>query len=110
MEKGDAIYLHRIVVNQTTKGIKIFPHVLAWAIRIAWKQGLRYIRMDTWANNNKLIRYYESYGFKPIENYTTPNTPALPQQHRKLTVMLLEFTIPVYNAKKNRVYGKEECQ
>jgi hypothetical protein len=92
-EKGDAIYLHRIVVNQAFKKDRMFPKILAWAIALGLKNGLRTIRMDTWANNEKLIGYYKTHGFKYIETYTTPDTPDLPLQHRNLVVALLELMI-----------------
>jgi ribosomal protein S18 acetylase RimI-like enzyme len=92
-ENGDAIYLHRIVLNREYAGVKIFRTVLHWAIKYAKKNSLKYVRMDTWAENTKLIGYYKNYGFRFIENYTTENTRDLPVQHRNLNVALLEFEI-----------------
>jgi mannose-6-phosphate isomerase-like protein (cupin superfamily) len=93
MEKGNALYLHRIVLNRRFKGTKVFKQVLEWASDHAAEKQLDYIRMDTWASNEKIINYYKSYGFVFIENYTTPNTQNLPVQHRNLNVALLEFQL-----------------
>lgn len=93
MEKGDAIYLHRIVVNPKFKGQKQFEKILNWVIEFANEKGLKFIRMDTWAANPNIIQYYKSFGFKYIEDYTTPNTPELPDQHRNLKVALLEMKL-----------------
>ncbi len=93
-EKGDAIYLHRIVLNRIFKGEKVFKKVMEWAITHARERKLKYIRMDTWADNEKIIGYYKSYDFSFIENYSTPDTEDLPVQHRNLKVALLEFKIP----------------
>ncbi len=93
MEKGDAIYLHRIVVNPKFKGQKQFEKIMNWVIPFAKEKGLKYIRMDTWANNPNIIEYYKSYGFKFLENYTTPNTSELPSHHRNLKVTLLEMKL-----------------
>lgn len=90
MEKGDAIYLHRIVLNRKFTGSKAFEKVFHWAVLFARERGLRYIRMDTWADNSKIIDYYKSYGFRFIENYKTSDTTDLPEQHRNLNVALLE--------------------
>ena len=92
-EQGDALYLHRIVLDQQFKGEKIFQQVLDWAIHFAKTNALKYIRMDTWADNAKLINYYQRYGFTFIENYTTSDTEALPIQHRNLKVALLEYIV-----------------
>ncbi|AIJ37726.1 GNAT family N-acetyltransferase [Flavobacterium psychrophilum] len=93
MENGDAIYLHRIDVNPKFKGQKQFEKILNWIIEFAKEKGLKYIRMDTWADNPNIIEYYKSYGFQFFENYTTPNTPELPDQHRNLKVALLEMKL-----------------
>lgn len=93
MEKGDAIYLHRIVVNPKFKGHKQFEKILNWNIELAKEKGLKYIRMDTWADNPNIIEYYKSFGFTHIEDYTTSNTPKLPDQHRNLKVALLEMKL-----------------
>ncbi|MBX2917003.1 MAG: GNAT family N-acetyltransferase [Cyclobacteriaceae bacterium] len=92
-ENSDAIYLHRIVLNQRFKGEKIFQKILDWSILLAKEKKLKSIRMDTWADNEKIISYYKSYGFKFIENYTTPATEDLPIQHRNLRVALLQLDI-----------------
>ncbi|MFT3911636.1 MAG: GNAT family N-acetyltransferase [Ferruginibacter sp.] len=92
-ENGDAIYLHRIVTNRKFAGEKLFKEVLDWATQFAKRNKLKHIRMDTWAENEKIISYYKSYGFSFIENYTTPDTDNLPKQHRNLCVALLEKAI-----------------
>lgn len=92
-EKGNALYLHRVVTDRTFTKEKLFQRVLDWSIAQAQQKQLQYIRMDTWAANEKIIRYYQSYGFRFIENYTTPGTNDLPLQHRNLRVTLLEYTI-----------------
>jgi len=92
-EKGDALYLHRIVLNREFKGEKVFRKILDWSLAAASGKKLRYIRMDTWAENEKIISYYKSYGFAFLENYTTPATEELPVQHRNLKVALLELEL-----------------
>ncbi len=92
-ENGDAIYLHRIAVNPSFKGQKQFEKVLYWTINLAIEKGVKCIRMDTWGDNLNIIEYYKSYGFQFLENYTTPDTPELPDQHRNLKVALLEMKL-----------------
>jgi ribosomal protein S18 acetylase RimI-like enzyme len=92
-ETGDAMYLHRIVVNPEFKGQKLFGKILEWCIAHAKQKGLRTIRMDTWAANPTIINYYKGFGFSFIENYTTPDTTELPVHNRNLALTLLEYKI-----------------
>ncbi|RYY38818.1 MAG: GNAT family N-acetyltransferase [Chitinophagaceae bacterium] len=92
-ERCDALYLHRVVVHPQTRGGRLFERVLEWACVHAAEKGLRYLRMDTWADNERLIAYYEGYGFAFVERHRTGNDAALPEQHRNLNVALLERAI-----------------
>jgi GNAT superfamily N-acetyltransferase len=93
-EKDDAIYLHRIVVNPEFRGLKLFTHVFHWAINDAKKRGRKYLRLDTWGDNPKMINYYQMFGFRFVENYLTPDDHELPIPHRNLFLALLEYEIP----------------
>jgi hypothetical protein len=92
-EKGDALYLHRIVLNREFAGSKAFEKVFDWVVRFAKRKRLQFIRMDTWADNAKIIEYYKSYGFRAVENYKTSDSRKLPEQHRNLNVTLLEYSL-----------------
>lgn len=98
-DRNDAIYLHRIVVNPNFKGQRQFGKVLNWAKQFSLQNNLKFIRMDTWADNKKIIEYYKSFGFAFIENYKTGNDAELPIQNRNLNVALLEIDIERYLAK-----------
>jgi len=92
-ENGDAVYLHRIVVNPEFKGQRLFGGILEWAIDHCQRKGLRFVRMDTWAANANIISYYKGFGFRFVENFTTPNTKELPVHNRNLPLTLLEYEI-----------------
>lgn len=91
LDRGDAVYLHRIVVNPKCKGRKLFGKILEWAVDHAKLRGLNCVRMDTWAANHNIIQYYQSFGFSIVENYTTPDSPLLPVHNRKLALTLMEY-------------------
>ena len=93
LEKGDAIYLHRIVVNPEFKGQKLFGLIVEWSVSHCREKSLKNIRMDTWANNPTIIKYYETFGFRFIENFTTPDSTELPAHNRNLALALLEHPI-----------------
>jgi len=92
-DRNDAIYIHRIVVNPNFKGQKQFQNVLNWVKQFARQNNLKFVRMDTWADNLKIIEYYKSFGFEFIENYKTTNATELPIQNRNLDVALLEMKL-----------------
>jgi len=66
---------------------------LNWAKQFTEENNLKFVRMDTWADNKKIIDYYKSFGFEFIENYKTINAPELPIQNRNLNVALLEMKV-----------------
>lgn len=80
-------------MNSNFKRQRQFEKVLNWAIQFAQQNNLKFVRMDTWADNENLINYYKSFGFKLIENYKTTNAPELPMQNRNLNVALLEIKL-----------------
>jgi GNAT superfamily N-acetyltransferase len=92
-DNADAIYLHRIVVNPDFKGQKLFGVILDWAIAHCKEKRLDYIRMDTWAANPAILEYYKGFGFRVVENFTTPDSEDLPVHNRKLALTLLEFRL-----------------
>lgn len=94
MDKADAIYLHRIVVNPSFKGKRLFGNILEWSIAHCRQKGLSHVRMDTWAANPTIIGYYKTFGFEVVECCTTPNTEELPVHNRNLALTLLEYKIP----------------
>jgi GNAT superfamily N-acetyltransferase len=93
LDRGDAIYLHRIVVNPAFKGQMLFGKILEWAKNHCQQKGLNFIRMDTWAANPTIIAYYKTFGFKVVENYTTPESIELPVHNRNLALTLLEYNL-----------------
>jgi len=90
-EKQDAIYLHRIVVNKNYKGQRLVGHILKFASEFSLKIGRQKIRIDTWANNTTIIKYYESFGFEIIDHSFNPDVPELPIQMRGNKVVLMEY-------------------
>ncbi|WP_353779657.1 GNAT family N-acetyltransferase [Winogradskyella sp. 3972H.M.0a.05] len=92
-ETGHSIYLHRMVINNLYRGQKSFKYVHSWLKKQASAKRLESIRMDTWQENDKLITYYRRYGYSIVGNVKTPFTEVLPEQHRGLDLVLLEYKI-----------------
>lgn len=59
----DAYYIHRIVVPEKFKGLKIGEYMINWAKEIAGNQG-KEVRLNCVQENEVLFKYYISCGFK----------------------------------------------
>jgi ribosomal protein S18 acetylase RimI-like enzyme len=92
-DNNDAIYLHRMVVNPKFKGNKLFGDILQWVMSHPKQNNLRFVRMDTWANNPSIITYYKSFGFKVVGYFKMPDTEELPIQQRNNDIVLLEVEL-----------------
>jgi ribosomal protein S18 acetylase RimI-like enzyme len=54
-----AIYIHRIVTHPAYHGRGYVKAIVEWAKEHAKDTRKQFIRMDTWGDNYKLIRYYQ---------------------------------------------------
>jgi hypothetical protein len=76
-----SVYLHRIAVNPLCKGKGIMKTIRDWALHHARENQKRYVRMDTWGNNENLRKYYVSCGFNYIGQQHLQNTAGLPAHY-----------------------------
>jgi RimJ/RimL family protein N-acetyltransferase len=58
-----SIYIHRIAVNPAYRGVGFVPYIIDWAKDYVKNNGRKYIRIDTFSDNEKLIAYYLRCGF-----------------------------------------------
>lgn len=89
-EKGDAIYIHRMCVNPACKGNNLAASVLTWAYGYVSGSGQRFVRMDTWRDNPRLIKYYAACGFRHIGNRQMGHAPDLPPHYKNANLALFE--------------------
>jgi GNAT superfamily N-acetyltransferase len=95
-EKGDAIYIHRMCVNPALKGQRLAAWVLAWAYGYAAGNGRRFIRMDTWADNPRLVDYYVACGFRLAgEHQIVGSVPGLPPHYKDVKLTLFENVVGI---------------
>ncbi len=91
--KQPAIYIHRIVTNSAFRGGNYVPHIVAWAKEYAKSIGKDYIRMDTWGDNQRLIDYYQSCGFKFLGLTEELNSSTLPKHYSAIQLSLFEIEL-----------------
>jgi GNAT superfamily N-acetyltransferase len=59
-----AAYLHTLAVRRSVAGAGIAAQMLDWAAKVAAARGLKELRLDCWAGNERLRRYYLEAGFQ----------------------------------------------
>lgn len=95
-ERGAHFYLHRITRASSFEGRGLFDTLLAWAHTECRKRGRAGLRMDTWASNDTLMRYYTSRGFVLLGTKHMPADPRLSAHYHGIELALLEAeTMPV---------------
>jgi ribosomal protein S18 acetylase RimI-like enzyme len=76
-----AVYLHRIAVNPEFKGKGMVKEIRKWATDHARENNKKYLRMDTWGNNENIRRYYTECGFNYIGQQYLDKTEGVPEHY-----------------------------
>lgn len=92
-DKDPAIYLHRIATNLNFKGKNMMQLITNWAHEHATQHDKKFIRMDTWGDNENLKNYYTNYGFKHMGQVNLPENHELPSHYWGSTLSLFEIKI-----------------
>lgn len=92
-ERGDAIYIHRMCVNPSRKGSNLARSVLQWSNGYASSLGRKFVRMDTWADNQRLVGYYIDCGFHYIGDRQLGDVPGLPPHYSNTRLSLFQNTV-----------------
>lgn len=93
-DRDDAVYVHRMAVNPEFRGRRLFAKVFEWLVNDAKKRGRKFLRLDTWGDNPKMIAYYESFGYRFVRYHSSGNDPELPIPHRNMFFVLMEYKVP----------------
>lgn len=88
-----AIYIHRIVTDPSFRGKGYVKHIVAWARQHAVTTNKQFIRMDTWGDNEGLIKYYQECGFEYLGNITPTASEQLPKHYSAISLSLFQITI-----------------
>lgn len=96
LECGAHLYLHRITRAPEYDGTGLFDVLVRWAHRECLRRGRVGLRMDTWASNETLLRYYRSRGFALIGVKRIPADERLSPHYHGIELALLEAeTMPM---------------
>ena len=92
-DKDPSIYIHRIVSHPDFKGFGFVNVIIDWVKAYAKAKQIKYVRMDTWADNDKLLAYYTGCGFSHVGLIKiTPNS-GLPKHYEGISLNLFEIEV-----------------
>jgi ribosomal protein S18 acetylase RimI-like enzyme len=89
----DAMYIHRIVTHPAFRGYSFVKEIIKWAKVFAAESGIKFIRMDTWADNKKLHGYYTGCGFDYVGEVTMEKNNGLPKHYEGISLSLFEIVL-----------------
>jgi len=92
-DKDPAIYIHRIVTNPEFRGGAYVREIVKWAKEYAKSVDKKFVRMDTWGDNEKLKDYYTKCGFDYLGVTVMNDTEGLPKHYEGLSLSLFEIKI-----------------
>jgi GNAT superfamily N-acetyltransferase len=88
-----AIYLHRIVAAPGFRGNNLVNYIIDWARHHATEKGLTHIRLDTFADNEKLTGHYIKCGFTHVDTVTLQPMVSLPAHYAETPLALFEIKV-----------------
>ena len=89
----DAVYIHRIVTHPDFRGYSFVKEIIKWAKIYTAENKIKYIRMDTWADNEKLLSYYTGCGFEYVGVVTLEKSEGLPKHYEGISLSLFEIVV-----------------
>jgi len=92
-DNHSSVYIHRIVTNPEFRGYKFVTFIKNWAINYATLHNKKFIRMDTWGDNEHLIAYYVQSGFTFIGLKQMEKADNLPKHYEGVSLSLFEIKV-----------------
>jgi GNAT superfamily N-acetyltransferase len=69
-DRGQSAYIHTLAIRRDRAGQQIGAHILTSIADLARARNRATLRLDCVAANHRLIAYYQSHAFTPIETVT----------------------------------------
>ena len=92
-DKEPSVYLHRIAINPSYKGKGIMKEIKSWVLQYAKENNKKYVRLDTWGNNESLKKYYVNCGFNYIDQKQLKDADSLPEHYCGLELSLFQIEV-----------------
>ena len=92
-DSDPSIYIHRIVTHPDYHGRQYIKTIIEWARKHAKETRKEYIRMDTWGDNEALIKYYVACGFNFLGTIVPTASDDLPKHYSTIFLSLFEIKL-----------------
>ncbi len=92
-DKDPSIYIHRIVTHDKFRGRNFVVEIIKWCKEHAKEKGKKFIRLDTWGDNPKLIDHYQKCGFTFLGIITPTPSMDLPKHYDCINLSLFEIKL-----------------
>jgi ribosomal protein S18 acetylase RimI-like enzyme len=89
-DNAPALYIHRLVVARDLKGLNLGKLIVDKIEEKAIERDKSALRLDCWANNERLKSYYERIGFTKLMDVTIGDVASLPLHYRNSTTTLFQ--------------------
>lgn len=86
-EQRDAAFLSKLAIRRDYAGQELGHMLLNWARGYAYRQGMRWARLDAWRSNQRLHDYYRQLGWTYVRTVELP--------HRRSGTLFAAATEPV---------------
>jgi GNAT superfamily N-acetyltransferase len=92
-DNESALYLHRIATDPDHRGNNYVSFIIEWVKTNAQRTGVKFIRLDTFSENQKLVDYYLKCGFALLKVVTLKKSKHLPKHYHNASLGLFEIRI-----------------
>jgi len=92
-DKEPALYIHRLTSLRGEIGRGVGTALIEWSRWQAKDRNKKWLRVDCWAENRDLCKFYERQGFERVRDKNTGENPALPKHYQKIELRLFQMGI-----------------
>jgi GNAT superfamily N-acetyltransferase len=90
-DSASALYIHRLVSLRGAEGRGVGASLVLWSRQKAAAMGKQWLRVDCWASNEELCRFYDRQGFRRVRRKNTGESEELPEHYQNIILQLFEM-------------------
>ena len=90
-DSAPALYIHRLVSRRGVEGRGVGAALVEWSRRKAAAMGKEWLRVDCWADNEELCRFYDRQGFIRVRVKDTGDNQDLPAHYQNILLQLFQM-------------------